>query len=70
MFGARRGKSFYFRMLSKEMFVDDRGKKRNESTCNWLNRISNLGPLAFESEALPTVLCGPAVDMDTHQCVS
>ena len=26
----------------------------------WPNRLSNPGPLAFESDALPTVLCGPA----------
>ena len=26
----------------------------------WLDWVSNLGPLAFESDALPTALRGPA----------
>ena len=26
----------------------------------WPDRLSNLGRLALESDALPTVLCGPA----------
>ena len=26
----------------------------------WPDRVSNLGPLTYESVALPTVLCGPA----------
>ena len=27
----------------------------------WPDRVSNPGPLALESDALPTALCGPAV---------
>ena len=27
----------------------------------WPDRVSNPGPLALESDVLPTVLCGPAV---------
>ena len=27
----------------------------------WPDRVSNLGPLALESEALPTALCGPTM---------
>ena len=26
----------------------------------WPDRVSNLGPLTYESGALPTALCGPA----------
>ena len=29
----------------------------------WRDRVSNPGPLTYESGALPTVLCGPAHDL-------
>ena len=28
----------------------------------WPGRVSNPGPLTYESGALPTALCGPALD--------
>ena len=31
----------------------------------WLDRVSNTGPLTYQSEALPTALRGPAF----HSCV-
>ena len=27
----------------------------------WQDRVSNSGPLTYESGALPTALCGPAI---------
>ena len=27
----------------------------------WPDRVSSSGPLALESDALPTALCGPAI---------
>ena len=31
----------------------------------WPDRVSNPGPLTYESGALPTVLCGPACKNDS-----
>ena len=31
----------------------------------WLDRVSNPGPLALESDALPTALCGPTKEINT-----
>ena len=36
--------------------------RRNESM--WPDRVSNPGPLIYESGALPTALRGPATDKD------
>ena len=35
----------------------------------WSDRVSNSGPLAFESDALPTALRGPAVCVCVCVCV-
>ena len=32
----------------------------------WPDRVSNPGPLTYESGALPTALCGPAQGMGTY----
>ena len=32
----------------------------------WLDRVSNPGPLAVESDALPTVLRGPACITESY----
>ena len=29
----------------------------------WPDRVSNPGPLTYESDALPTALCGPATGL-------
>ena len=29
----------------------------------WPGRVSNPGPLVYESDALPTALCGPAIGL-------
>ena len=29
----------------------------------WPDRLSNPGPLTYESGALPTAICGPAADI-------
>ena len=33
----------------------------------WLDQVLNPGPLALESDALPTALCGPAVLVNSKQ---
>ena len=35
----------------------------------WLDRVSNPGPLAFELDALPTTLRGPAIQIE-RKCVN
>ena len=38
--------------------------RRNEST--WPDQVLNPGPLTYESGALPTALCGPAVVLEYY----
>ena len=33
----------------------------------WPDRVSNPGPLALESDALPIALCGPALNIETEK---